>query len=166
MSYKIQEEEHNINTVNEAVQQYVTSLKPSSTYKSINYKDFFNNKMLIVHTIRKGVPYSFFDAIKKSAPFTDLEWANFLDTSSKSLQRYRQEANHVFKPSHSEKIIELAEVIRLGNDVFDSTQQFYLWLKTPTFALENLKPIELLKDSYGKEMVVTEINRIDQGVFA
>ncbi|MDO9038752.1 MAG: DUF2384 domain-containing protein [Lutibacter sp.] len=29
----------------------------------------------------------------------------------------------------------------------------------------NLKPIELLKDSYGKEMVMNELNRIDQGIF-
>ena len=71
----------------------------------------------------------------------------------------------VFKPLQSEKIIELAEVTALGNAVFDSQQQFYLWLITPSFALGNMQPIELLKDSYGKEMVVNELNKIDNGIF-
>jgi putative toxin-antitoxin system antitoxin component (TIGR02293 family) len=71
----------------------------------------------------------------------------------------------VFKSLQSEKILELAEVTSLGAAVFDTEEQFYLWLSTPSFALGNLKPIELLKDSYGKEMVINELNRIDQGIF-
>ena len=53
----------------------------------------------------------------------------------------------------------------MGNTVFDTETQFYMWLKTPSFALGNLQPIELLRDSYGKEMVVNELNKIDQGIF-
>ena len=49
--------------------------------------------------------------------------------------------------------------------MFDSTEQFYLWLNTPSYALGNLKPAELLKDSYGKELVMGELNRIEQGIF-
>jgi uncharacterized protein (DUF2384 family) len=29
-----------------------------------------------------------------------------------------------------------------------------------------MKPIELIKDSYGKELVINELTRIDQGIFA
>jgi uncharacterized protein (DUF2384 family) len=29
----------------------------------------------------------------------------------------------------------------------------------------DLKPAELLKDSYGKEMVMAELNRIEHGIF-
>jgi uncharacterized protein (DUF2384 family) len=61
--------------------------------------------------------------------------------------------------------LELAEVTSLGNAVFDTEAQFYMWLKTPSFAVGNLQPIELLRDSYGKEMVVNELNKIDQGIF-
>ena len=53
----------------------------------------------------------------------------------------------------------------LGKDVFDSEEQFYLWLNTPNFALGSLKPFELMKDSYGKEMVISELHKIDQGIF-
>jgi putative toxin-antitoxin system antitoxin component (TIGR02293 family) len=89
----------------------------------------------------------------------------FLGISTKSLQRNKIKDSFVFKPMQSEKIFELAEVTSLGNEVFDNEQDFYTWLNTSCFALGNLKPIELLKDSYGKEMVLSELYKIDQGIF-
>jgi len=133
--------------------------------KNITYDEFLKNKMLIVHCIRDGISYRFFNLIKEKTPFNDEDWASFLGISTKSLQRNKTKEDFIFKPIQSEKIIELAEVTSLGNAVFDTEQQFYLWLITPSFALGSLKPIELLKDSYGKEMVVSELNKIDQGIF-
>lgn len=156
--------------VNEAVSVYVKNLSVSKLAKTIKTKltfsDFLSDRMLIVHAIRTGIPYSLFKHIKTFTPFSDEDWADFLNISAKSLQRYKSEKNHIFKPIHSEKIIELAEVTDLGHRVFDSPGQFYQWLNTSSFALGNLKPFELLKDSYGKEMVMNELNRIDQGIFA
>jgi putative toxin-antitoxin system antitoxin component (TIGR02293 family) len=74
-------------------------------------------------------------------------------------------SNYVFESIPSEKILELAEVTSLGKDVFDAEEQFYMWLNLPNFALGNLKPFELLKDSYGKEMVMNELRKIDYGIF-
>jgi len=133
--------------------------------EKVTYKTFFNNRMLLVYSIRNGIPYSLFQEIRTTTPFTDNDWASFLNLSTKSLQRYKQEKEHIFKPIHSEKIIELAEVTNLGREVFDTVEQFYLWLNSPSVALGNLKPLELLKDSYGKELVISELNRIDQGIF-
>ena len=81
------------------------------------------------------------------------------------MQRYKNKEKHLFKPQHSEKIIELAEVTNYGNEVFNSKEQFYVWLNSISFALGNMTPLELLMDSYGKEMVMEELNRIDQGIF-
>jgi putative toxin-antitoxin system antitoxin component (TIGR02293 family) len=139
--------------------------KVGSEIKNITYQDFLNNKMLIVHSIRKGISFSFFTIIKNNSPFTDLDWADFLNLSTKSLQRYKNEKKFVFKPIHSEKIIELAEVTNFGNEVFDNNKDFYSWLITRSIALGNMKPLELLKNSYGKEMVMDELHRIDQGIF-
>ncbi len=131
-----------------------------------SYNSFFSNRMALVQAIRQGIPTELFLSIGKSTPFSDSDWSEFLNISQKSLQRYKKDKAHVFKTIHSEKIIELAEVTSLGKEVFDNTEQFYLWLSTPSFALGNMKPFELLKDSYGKELVMNELNRIDQGVFA
>ena len=105
--------------------------------------------MLIVVAIRKGIPYSLFDLIQKYTPFSENDQANFLDLFTKSLQRYRASPKHNFKSIHSEKIIEIAEVTKVGLDVFGNVEKLKLWLDTPSYALGKLKPIKLLKDSYG-----------------
>lgn len=133
---------------------------------SLTYNSFFNNKLLLVHSIREGIPFSLFAAIRLKTPFSDIDWANFLNISTKSLQRYKVEKDFVFKPIHSEKIIELAEVTQLGEQVFGSQANLYQWLSRPNYALGDMPPLELLKDSYGKELVIDELNRIDHGIFA
>jgi len=132
--------------------------------KHINYENFLEDKMLIIFAIRTGIPYSLFELIQDYTPFSENDWANFLDISTKSLQRYRASSVHHFKPIHSEKIIEMAEVTKVGLDVFGDMEKLRLWLNTPSYALGNLKPLELLKDSYGKELVISELTLINHGI--
>ena len=136
-----------------------------SENKNITYSDFFTNKMLMIFVIRKGVPYSLFNLIQNYTPFTEEIWADFLDISTKSLQRYKQTSKS-FKSIQSEKIIELAEVTNVGIDVFGDMEKFKLWLDTPNFSLGNYMPLELLKDSYGKELVMSELTRINYGILS
>ena len=131
--------------------------------RNVTYSEFLSNKMLIIKLIRTGVPYSLFDLIKDVTPFSESDWAEFLNLSTKSLHRYKQDAKQ-FKPLQSEKIIEMAEVTNVGKEVFGDMETFKLWLDTPNFSLGNLKPLELLKDSYGKEMVIAELTRINHGI--
>ena len=126
---------------------------------------FLNNKLLVVYMIRKGIPYSIFALIKDYTPFSISDWAEYLNISGKSLTRYSQ-SDKTFKPIHTEKIIELAEVTNLGLEVFGDDNKFKLWLETPNYALGSQKPFNLMKDSYGKEMVMGELTRINQGILA
>lgn len=133
--------------------------------RNITMDEFLEDKMMIISTIRAGIPYSFFSLIQSYTPFTENDWAGFLDMSTKSLQRYKTAENFNFKPIHSEKIIEMAEVTRTGMEVFGDMEKLKLWLNTPNYALANMKPIELLKDSYGKDLVMSELIRISHGIF-
>lgn len=166
-----EEKEHSTDftALNRAMSAYIRDIEKSSEFKirieNISYSDFFEHKMLIIQAIRKGLPYQLFNKIKNITPFSEDDWADYLNVSKKTLQRNRSEPNYYFKPIHTEKIIELAEVTNYGKKVFESTEQFYLWLKTPSYAFGNLKPAELLKDSYGKELVMAELNRIEYGIF-
>lgn len=146
-----------------------TLVAPALSTKSrakakLTYGEFLSDKMLMISAIRAGIPYSLFDLIRDVTPFSETEWSEFLNISTKSLSRYKQ-SSRPFKPIQSEKIIELAEVANIGKDVFGSIEKFKLWLDTPNLALGKMKPIELLKDSYGKEMVIGELTRIEHGIF-
>ncbi|MEO8666477.1 MAG: antitoxin Xre/MbcA/ParS toxin-binding domain-containing protein [Ignavibacteria bacterium] len=130
-----------------------------------NVAEFLSNRLLLIEVIERGIPYSIFNRILEAGPFTNVFWSDALDLSMKSLQRYSASERR-FDPIHSEKILELAEVIVYGRTVFDTYEKFKLWLETPNFALGNSRPMDLLKSSYGKELVLTELGRIEHGILA
>lgn len=137
--------------------------KSIGVVQKIKHTDFFKDRMMMRKVIKAGVPYSLFTVIQSYTPFSEKDWSTFLELSTKSLSRYKL-ASKNFKSIHSEKIIEMAEVTTIGLDVFGSLDKFKLWLNTPNFSLGTIKPIDLLTDSYGKELVVSELTRINYGI--
>lgn len=133
--------------------------------KDIDYQAFLKDKLLVTYAVRKGVTIRLFKEIKANSPFDDQQWSDFLNINIRTLQRYKKAKNHIFKSIQSEKIFELAEVISLGYEVFDSPEHFNIWLNSPSAALGNEKPIDLLDTSYGKDLVLAELNRIEYGIF-
>lgn len=131
----------------------------------ITFNDFLTDRMLVIQAVQAGLPYSIFELIQEQTPLTDSDWIEALGISSKSLQRYRAASDHIFKPIHSEKIIAMAEVSQLGVEVLGSLEKFELWLQTPSYALGNMKPRDLLMNSYGVDLVMTELTHIDHGIF-
>lgn len=138
----------------------------TGTSKQVGFGPFLTDKMMVMAAIQAGIPYSLFNLIQQFSPFSEIEWAEYLNISTKSLQRYKTSGGFSFKPIHSEKILEIAEVTRAGVDVFGSQEKFKLWLNTPNFSLGNKLPLHLLKDSYGKELVLSELTRINYGLLA
>lgn len=132
---------------------------------NLTFDSFLENKYLIVMAIRMGITVPIYNLIKEKAPFTLDDWATYLGISSRSINRIKA-SNGNFKSIQSERILEIAEVVELGYDIFDSKEQFKQWLNTPNFALRKSRPMDLLKDSYGKEMVINELTRIEHGIFA
>ncbi len=156
--------------LDEAVRSFVQKVGEASFLvleeKEITYKKFLADKMLLVHSIRIGIPYNLYEMIKSRTPLNTEDWATFLGVSSRTLLRNKAKRDFVFEPLSSEKILELAEVSLLGTEVFDSEEQFYSWLRSPNFALDQMRPFDLLQDSYGKEMVMNELHKIDYGLFS
>lgn len=169
MRYPITEQTKLTQQLNDAIATYVGQPRlDRSTVKfpiGTTFDDLMADKMLLVQMIRAGIPFSLFDLIKLSTPFTESDWANILDLSSKSLHRYKAENGFSFKPAHTEKILEMAELTKVGLGVFGTMDAFKLWLNTPSYALGGMKPMELLLDSFGKNLVLDELIRVEHGIF-
>jgi putative toxin-antitoxin system antitoxin component (TIGR02293 family) len=169
MEYSLIEQTKISQQLNEALAAYVRQPRLQRSAIEIpvgtTFDDLIADKMLLVQVIRAGIPFSLFDLIKASTPFTDGDWANILDLSSKSLHRYKVENGFKFKPAHTEKILEMAELTHVGLDVFGTMDAFQLWLNTPSYALGRMKPMELLLDSFGKSLVMDELIRVEHGIF-
>lgn len=130
----------------------------------VTFNELFTDRLMMTTMVQKGIPYRLFEQIQHVTPFSENEWATILELSTKTLNRYKME-NRYFKTLHSEKIMELAEVTQEGVNVFGDIERFKQWLHTPNYALGNKKPLVLLKDSYGIDLVMAELTHIDQGIF-
>lgn len=129
------------------------------------FADSIHDRLLMVKIIKKGITYALFEEIQKLSSLTNKDWADILNISLRSLQRYKEQ-NQLFKPIQSEKILELGEIFILGNEVFGDPEKFKLWLETPNFALGSVIPSSLLADSYGQELLINELTRINYGILA
>lgn len=118
-------------------------------------------KMELIDRIRKGVSKLEWKDLIRYIGASEKEFEFVLPTSISSMQkkeRYDQET--------SERIYELSKIFGLGFKVFDSQEKFKQWLDTPSRALGNKKPFELLDSSMGFELVESEIIRIKYNVYS
>jgi putative toxin-antitoxin system antitoxin component (TIGR02293 family) len=157
-----------------ALNQEVKSLDYTDVPESIEsivcdsggYDYFLTSEYHLMSAVRQGITQRFFELVRAMAPFSDDDWARFLDVSTKSLQRYRQDVKHVFRPSHSEKILAIAQITQQGVALFGSAERFQQWLQTPNYALGGKQPAGMLEDAYGRSLVAAEMHHIAHGVLA
>jgi len=128
--------------------------------------DMLTDKLLVNQCIENGLPFTMFEEIQKYSPFNDTEWAELLELSTKSLQRYKSDKDFRFKVLQSAKIMEILEIVIKGHDLFGSREAFEHWFSTSSFALGGKKPVDLIKTSYGQQLVLTELTHIDHGIFS
>jgi len=158
------------NLLSEAIVEYVRtkSIRPSnqSLSEKASISHILHNKLLISALIQSGIPLHLFQIIQDMSPFSEAQWAAFLGISTKTLSRNKQSKLFIFKPLQSERIVAIAEFVHTAFEVFDDHEQFKLWLNSPIYALGNNKPVDLLGDHYGRELVLAELIQIDHGIFA
>lgn len=155
--------------ISEAIVEYARKTTQQRNFDSLANKSsiaqVLENKLLVSSLIRSGIPYHVFQAIQDVSPFSENQWAVLLGVSTKTLSRSKQTENFIFKPLQSERIVAMAEFIYSGLQVFEDYDQFKLWLHSPVYALGNNKPVDLLNDQYGRDLVLAELIHIDQGIF-
>lgn len=150
--------------LNDELVAYHAKTVASPLLTSVGAK-IFEDALAVRALIGAGIPYRLFETIQASLPFSEQDWAHFLELSTKSLQRYKLEPAFYFKGFHAQRILEVTEVMQAGMAFFGSLPKLEHWLRTPAFIFDNLKPIDLLQDSYGKELVLASLHRMKHGIF-
>ena len=102
--------------------------------------------------------------IIETVPFTQVEWANMLHLSERTLQRYAKN-NSSFEGIYSDRILLLQEMINLGLETFSDSHTFYQWLKKDKLILGQRLNFESLHSERGIQEVIDQINRIQYGVY-
>lgn len=128
--------------------------EPAAQYRTIRaiptLKDFDHNE---------------FKKIADKSPFSQAEWASMLHLSERTLQRYAK-SNGVFAPMNAERILHIARVLDQGKITFGSADNFYNWLKDEPKTLEGSLSFESLNSYDGIEKILTQLGRIQYGIFA
>lgn len=147
--------------VTKSVKREAQLVKFSPSWVVMNAKDAPGYQMELIDRIREGVKKADWKQLIMNIGATEKEFELILPTSISSMQK-----KTVYSRETSERIYELARLFGLGYDVFDTKEDFRKWLITPSRALGNKKPFELLDSSFGFEMVENEIVRIQYNVYS
>lgn len=135
--------------------------KFSPSWVVIHSKDAPGFKLELIDRIREGVKKSDWKQLIQYTDSTEKEFEHILPASISSMQK-----KTVYGKETSERIYELAKLFGLGYEVFDTKDDFKRWLRTPSKALGNKMPFELLDSSFGFELVENEIVRIQYNVYS
>jgi putative toxin-antitoxin system antitoxin component (TIGR02293 family) len=110
------------------------------------------------HGVTKGALLN----LAKYLSFSMNQIAELLPITERTLQRYTRSQH--FNRAVSEQILQIAEVVAKGIEVFEDKNNFLTWMQQPNVALGNRPPISLLSSRFGTEMVLDELGRIEHGV--
>jgi putative toxin-antitoxin system antitoxin component (TIGR02293 family) len=124
-----------------------------------------NNIFELIDATRKGVDYKTFDELSFAYPLNSTTWSRILNMSERTIQRYKRE-NKKFDPIHTEKLLLIMLLFKKGSEVFGNRKNFLSWLNAKNIALGGVKPIELLDNSFGINIVKDELTKIEHGVLA
>ena len=158
---------------------YVTNVvimkKTDTAKKTLQYKQKINSPKVYEPTplyksvramhLLKEFTYSEFKKIADKAPFTQAEWAAMLHVSERTLQRYAKN-NGSFAYINAERAMQIANVAAEGKKTFGKIEMFYNWLKQKPVMLEGEISLASLTTSYGIQMVLTELGRLQHGILA
>ncbi len=147
-------------------------VRANPTFKSMKFGRLFpNTKVKLITEKHKWVYIEWTDYLEAVPRYgwVDKKYLKKLTSVSFFEKKERLDNSTEQKESSllnkvNETRISDAEVTSLGVEVFGDLEKFMLWLDTPNLSLGNLKPMELLKDSYGKELVIGELTRINYGI--
>ena len=107
------------------------------------------------------------DAINRLAEVLDLpmtEMAALLHISYKTLTR--KQNNELLDNLLSSLCIEITETIANGLLVFEDRERFNRWLRKENRALQQQRPIDLLRNPTGIRLINAVLHRIEEGIYS
>lgn len=94
-------------------------------------------------------------------------WSSILPISIRTLQRELGQSKKTFDKKISEPMIEVGELYSLGLQAFEEDKdRFNEWLYTKNNYFDGRKPIEIMDTHKGRELIKSELMRIEYSEFS
>ena len=146
-------------------------MKKNKKYNEEEEKPMMTEEPRAIYELKKNVPslknftFNDFKKIADKVDFTQKEWSDILHISERTLQRYAHD-NGFFNTGVIDRILQINKVFERGKEVFGSYDRFNLWLRDNPYMLEGRLSIHSLASFEGINLVLTQIGRIEHGIFA
>lgn len=118
----------------------------------------------VTHRARAGLPYAALEAVAKRYEVPVARVADILGLPPRTLARRKKERR--LSAEESDRLVRLARVTAVADDVLETPKIAGEWLRTPNRVLGGAAPIDLLGTDLGAEQVETILVRIDYGVYS
>jgi putative toxin-antitoxin system antitoxin component (TIGR02293 family) len=122
------------------------------------------SRMDLVELGNRGLTMDAISHLARHLSLSLKDMAALLPVTERSLQRYT--SKHHLNPTVSEQVLQIAEVVARGTEVFGGKERFLAWANQPSTALSDKTPFELLGSRFGTDLVLDELGRIEHGVFS
>jgi uncharacterized protein (DUF2384 family) len=142
--------------------------------KTIQYQRYENNTPLriaaepeVLYVARKTIdlfPAVKFGELSQKLLFTQMEWADILHISDRTLQRYIKEGKP-FEGLHAEHLYQLENMADLGLEIFPDAKAFDVWLRKSREVLGEMQDFTTLRSFWGVKLICNELGRMEHGVY-
>lgn len=123
-----------------------------------------DNDMDLIELSRRGIPKKTLKSLADYSSISIKSLSQLLPVSERTIQRYAEDDK--FKSDVSEHIILIARVLFRADEVFGNRKDLKEWLTTPQLGLGERTPLSLLDTSFGAQLVIDELGRLEHGVYS
>ncbi len=148
--------------VSEAVIQYDTLKVILGGNKSV--PKTISSDMDLINLSRHGIRKSSLKSLAGYLGVTMEKMSSLVHSSHRNIQR--KDEDELLDTLKTEKVLELAAFIKRGIDVIGTEDGFKEWVHSPILALGNRKAIDFLDTTFGMQMALKVLGRLEQGVFS
>jgi len=131
---------------------------------SLTINQSINSDIDLIEITRKGLPKSVVVTLSGILGISMEEMSNLIHVSHRTIQR--KASGDLLNVYSTEQILEIAEVISRGIDVFGTIDAFTSWLHDEVRHLDYKKPIHFLDTSFGTKLILNTLGRIEHGVYS
>ncbi|MES2448434.1 MAG: hypothetical protein V4546_14705 [Bacteroidota bacterium] len=105
-----------------------------------------------------------FELLSKKLLFSQVEWADILHISDRTLQRYIKD-NKPFEGLYAEHLQQLDNMANLAIELFVQPEKVKNWLTSSKQVLQHTLNFASLKSFWGVKLISNELGRMAYGVY-
>ncbi|MEY9332423.1 putative toxin-antitoxin system antitoxin component (TIGR02293 family) [Pseudomonas protegens] len=142
-------------------------LKEQSSDILLGGRARFDDRISIYRLTEEGIPLTAIIKFVSSVPMLKDEQvlAKIIGLSERTLHRRLKTPDEPLNPEQSARAVRFAQVLAKAEDIFGSSEDAQEWMAKPVMGLDGHKPVDLLTNPIGFELVDEFLTRLEYGVY-